>query len=47
MMRVDRRATAYQAGLPGHEFEMLLVAQADGFGHHGAMAGSDRDNCAP
>ena len=25
---------------------MLLVAQADGFGHHGAMAGSDRDNCA-
>jgi hypothetical protein len=30
MMGIGRRSAAHQAGLPGHEFPMLLIAQASG-----------------
>jgi hypothetical protein len=41
MMRVRRSASAYDAGLPGDEFAMFLVAQANGLGHDKAAAGAN------
>ena len=41
MMRIRRRAAAYDAGLAGYEFAMLLVAQANGLAHHTAADGAD------
>ena len=41
MVRVGRRAAAHDAGLAGHEFAMLLVAQANGLAHDAAADGAD------
>ena len=41
MMRIRRRASAYDAGLAGHEFTMFLVAQANGLGHDTAATRAD------
>jgi hypothetical protein len=41
MMRVRRGASTYDARLPGDEFTMFLVAQANGLAHDTAAAGVD------
>ena len=38
MMRVGRGASAYDAGLPGDEFTISLVAQANSLAHDAAAA---------
>ena len=41
MMGVGRHAAADDAGLAGHEFGMLLVAQANGLAYDAAAAWAD------
>ena len=38
MVGIGRRAAAHQAGLRGHEFAVVLVAQPNGLGRHVATA---------
>jgi hypothetical protein len=39
MVRVGRRAAAHDTWLLGHEFEVILVAQANGLGDEPGSAG--------
>src|SRR5277367_3142823 len=41
MMRVGRRAAAYDAGLAGYESGVLLVAEANGLAHDSTGDGAD------
>jgi hypothetical protein len=45
VMRFGRRAATYNAGLPRHEFSVLLVAHADRLADQAASPGPDVLRC--